>query len=40
MFSIDSRDFLNDTLSFNFNTPKQIFLFCMFLTFREDRANK
>jgi hypothetical protein len=27
MFSIDSRDFLNDPLSFGFNTAKQICLF-------------
>jgi hypothetical protein len=27
MFAIDSRDFLNNPLSFGFNTTKQIFLF-------------
>jgi hypothetical protein len=27
MFSIDSEDFINDLLSFSFNTAKQIFLF-------------
>jgi hypothetical protein len=36
MFSIESRDFLNNLLSFGFNTVKQIFIcFCMFLTFRD-----
>jgi hypothetical protein len=35
MFSIDSRDFINDPLSFGFDTEKQICLFCMFVTFRD-----
>jgi hypothetical protein len=35
MFSIDSKDFLNDPLSFGFNTVKQIFLLLHVLTFRD-----
>jgi hypothetical protein len=33
MFFIDFRDFLNDPLSFGFNTAKQIFLFLHVLYF-------
>jgi hypothetical protein len=36
MFSIDYGDFLNDSLSFGFNTAKQIFLFfACFFTIRD-----
>jgi hypothetical protein len=31
MFSIDSGDFLNDPLSFGFNTTKHIFLVLIFM---------
>jgi hypothetical protein len=39
MFSIDSRDFLNDPLSFGFNTTKQIFVFSHILIFRAFRTS-
>jgi hypothetical protein len=35
MFSIDFGDFLNDPLSYGFNTSKQILLFLHVLTFRD-----
>jgi hypothetical protein len=34
MFSIDSVDFLKDSLSFGFNTAKEISPFCMFFYFQ------
>jgi hypothetical protein len=35
MFFIGSGDFLNNLISFGFNTSKQIFFFYMFLTFKD-----
>jgi hypothetical protein len=39
LFSIDYGGFINNPVSFSFNTVKQIFLFFMFLTFRDFRTS-
>jgi hypothetical protein len=40
MFSIYSKDFLNDPLSYGFNTVKQIFLFLHVFDFQESSRRQ